>query len=61
MWSAPMWKAWARPSGLGWTAYVIAMPNCEPSPSSRWNDSASWGVVITRMSRIPASISVLSG
>ena len=61
MWSAPMWKACARPSGLGCTAYVIEMPNCDPSPRSRWNASASWGVVMTRMSRIPANMSVESG
>ena len=36
MWSAPMMKACARPSGLGCTAKVRLMPNCEPSPSSRW-------------------------
>ena len=26
--SAPMMKAWARPSGLGWTAYCRLMPHC---------------------------------
>jgi hypothetical protein len=33
----------------------------DPSPSSRWNSGLSWGVEMTRMSRIPASISVDSG
>ena len=61
MWSAPMMKAWASPSGLGWTAKVRLMPNCEPSPSSRWKPSASCGVVMMRTSRMPASISVESG
>ncbi len=61
MWSAPMMNACARPSGLGWTAKVRLMPNCEPSPSNRWKPSASWGVVMIRTSRIPASISVVSG
>ena len=37
------------------------MPNADPSPSRRWNPSASWGVVMISMSRIPASIKVLSG
>ena len=61
MCSSPIRNAWARPSGEGCTAYVIEMPNCEPSPRSRTNWSASWGVVMTRTSRMPASISVDSG
>ncbi len=59
--SAPMVKAWASPSGAGCWAKVIDTPNRDPSPSSRSKDCASCGVVITRMSRIPASISVDSG
>ncbi len=37
------------------------MPNWVPSPSSRVNDGASSGVVMTRTSWMPASISVESG
>ena len=59
--SAPMVNAWARPSGDVCCAYWIEMPNAEPSPSSRSNAAASCGVVITRTSRMPASMSVDSG
>ena len=59
--SAPMTNAWASPSGLGWTAYEISMPQALPSPSSRSNCSRSWGVVMTRTSRIPAIMRVESG
>ncbi|KQT92247.1 hypothetical protein ASG49_09930 [Marmoricola sp. Leaf446] len=61
MWSSPIRNAWARPSGLGCTAWVMLTPNWEPSPSSRWKPGASWGVVMTRMSRMPARISIDSG
>ena len=37
------------------------MPQAPPSPSSRSKEGRSVGVVITSTSRIPASISVLSG
>ena len=59
--SRPMMKACASPSGLGCTAYLIARPHCEPSPSSCSKRGVSCGVEMTRTSRIPASISVLSG
>ena len=59
--SAPMTKACASPSGEGWVAYEIEMPNCEPSPSSRSKPGRSCGVVITSTSRMPAKISVESG
>ena len=59
--SAPMTNAWASPSGLGCTAYVIDMPHALPSPSSWTNWSWSCGVVMTRTSRMPAIISVESG
>ncbi|MCY1248707.1 hypothetical protein D9M72_621680 [compost metagenome] len=54
-------NACASPSGEGCCAYVIFTPNCDPSPSKRWNWSASWGVVMMRMSRMPANISVDNG
>src|SRR5699024_10915562 len=54
-------NAWARPSGEGWIVYCRCTPNRDPSPRTRWNAARSSGVVITRMSRIPASIRVLSG
>ena len=38
-----------------------SIPNLDPSPSSHWNDSWSCGVVMTRTSLTPASISVESG
>ena len=59
--SAPMTKAWARPSGAGCTAYEISMPHADPSPRRRWNWSLSCGVVMTSTSRMPAIISVDSG
>jgi hypothetical protein len=57
----PRMNACASPSGLGCTQYEIEMPHCEPSPSSASKRGTSCGVLIRRMSRIPASISVLSG
>src|SRR5918997_1815202 len=57
---APSTNACARPFGCSCTVYSIDTPNCEPSPSSRWNCSASCGVVMTRMSRMPARISALA-
>ena len=59
--SAPMMNACAIPSGAGWTAYEIAIPHFDPSPSSCAKRGVSSGVEITRMSRTPASISVDSG
>ena len=59
--SAPMMKAWARPSGLGCAAYVSSMPHLDPSPSRRWNWAWSSGVVMISTSRMPAIISVDSG
>ncbi len=59
--SAPMMNAWASPSGEGWTAYEMSTPQAEPSSSRRRNWSMSCGVVMTRISRIPAIISVDSG
>jgi hypothetical protein len=47
--------------GLGCTAYVRLTPNFEPSPRRAANAGASRGVVMMRMSRMPASISTLSG
>ena len=58
---APIVNAWASPSGDGCEANVIETPNRDPSPNSRSKPSASCGVVITRMSRIPANISVDNG
>ena len=49
------------PSGRGCAAYSSRSPNWLPSPSSRWNWAWSSGVVMTRISRIPAMISVDSG
>ena len=49
------------PSGAGCTAYENDMPQRAPSPSScakRWRSA---GVEITSTSRMPASISVVSG
>ena len=48
--SAPMMKAWARPSGLGWTAYCRLMPHWLPSPSSCSKRGVSCGVEMIRMS-----------
>ena len=59
--SRPRMKACARPSGLGCWAKVMVMPSWLPSPRSRSNCSASCGVVMTRMSRMPAIMSVESG
>ena len=46
---------------FGFGAAGIGMPHCEPSPSRRWNRACSCGVLITSTSRMPASISTLSG
>ena len=59
--SAPIVNACANPSGDGCTANDKRTPNCDPSPSSRSNAAASCGVVITRISSIPASINVDNG
>jgi hypothetical protein len=59
--SAPSTNACASPFGSACTVYEIEMPNWEPSPSSRWNCSASCGVVMTSTSRMPARMSVDSG
>ena len=59
--SAPMVKACASPLGSGCTAYCSETPSCAPSPSRRSNCAASCGVVMIRMSRMPASISVDNG
>ena len=59
--SSPIKNACASPSGLGWTAYSIRIPHCAPSPRSVRNAAESCGVVMIRMSRMPASISVVSG
>lgn len=48
-------------AGDACSANRMLMPNCDPSPSSRSKCAASYGVVITRMSLMPASISVDSG
>ena len=59
--SFPMVNAWASPSGLGWTLKSKVTPNLLPSPSSsRYSGKAS-GEEMTRISRIPASISTEMG
>ena len=55
----PIRNAWAMPSGEGWTSYEKFSPHFVPSPRSCSNRPVSWGVEMTRMSRIPASIRVL--
>jgi hypothetical protein len=59
--SAPMMNASARPRGVAWAAYSKRQPNCDPSPSRRRNWSWSSGVVMIRISLIPAIISVDRG
>ena len=60
--SRPMMNACASPSGLRLRGVVDLQCRCRaPSPSSRRKPSCSCGVVMTRMSRMPASISVDSG
>ena len=49
------------PFGSGCTAYESETPQAEPSPSSDSKRGTSSGVEISRMSRIPASISVAIG
>jgi hypothetical protein len=56
-----MMKACARPSGLGCTAYWMFMPHWLPSPSSSVKRGVSCGVLISSTSRMPASMSVVSG
>jgi hypothetical protein len=56
-----MMNACARPSGEGCTAYEIDNPQPAPSPSNCSNRGVSCGVEMIRISRIPASISVVSG
>jgi hypothetical protein len=36
-------------------------PNCDPSPNNFWNKGASWGVVMIKISLMPACIKVLNG
>jgi hypothetical protein len=57
MWSRPMMNASASPFGCGCSAYDSVSPSSVPSPSSRWKCGRSCGVEITRISRMPASIS----
>ena len=59
--SSARMKACASPSGLGCTIQVREMPNCDPSPSIRSNCAWSSGVVMTRTSRMPASMRTESG
>ena len=59
--SAPMTNAWANPFGSGCTAYSMRMPHCDPSPSKVMNPACSCGVVMISTSRMPASMSVVSG
>ena len=58
--SAPMVNAWASP--LGWLHRVGQRdPERRPVVGSRWKAGMSCGVVMTRMSRIPARIRVDNG
>ena len=50
-----------QPIGAGLHRVLDRSPRCWPSRSSRLNPSWSSGVVMTRISRMPASISVDSG
>ena len=59
--SRPMMNACARPSGFGWTAYLNAGPIARRRRAAARNAARSSGVVITRMSRMPASIRVEAG
>jgi hypothetical protein len=59
--SSPMMNAWARPSGDGWVAYSIFTPSCDPSPNRARNWSLYSGVVMIRISLMPAIIRVDSG
>ena len=58
---SPIRKAWAKPSGLGCTAYCSFSPHWLPSPSSCSKRGVSCGVLMIKISRTPANISVLSG
>ena len=59
--SAPMMNACASPSGLGWTRYSSRIPHRLPSPRSAENRGVSSGVEMISTSRIPASMSAVSG
>ena len=58
---SPMMNACASPSGLGCTAYSSRIPRSEPSPRSARNWSLYSGVVMMRISLMPAIMSVESG
>ncbi len=49
------------PSGRGWTAYSDVDPPLGPVAEQPANWDCSSGVVMTRISRMPAIISVVSG
>ncbi len=59
--SAPTRNAWAIPFGSAWVAYRNDTPNLLPSPSSASNRGRSTGVVMIKMSRMPACIRVAIG
>ncbi|MNY31869.1 hypothetical protein D3C86_1660490 [compost metagenome] len=59
--SRPMMNACASPSGEGCSAYWMSSPHWLPSPSMVAKRGRSCGVEMTRISRMPAVISVESG
>ena len=59
--SRPMMKAWASPLRLGLLGVVEADAELAAVAEQRLEPGRSRGVEMTRMSRMPASISTLSG
>lgn len=59
--SSPSRNACAKPSGPGCTVYDRRTPHREPSPSRCSKFGRSFGIEITRTSRIPAIINALNG
>src|SRR5271156_6762898 len=57
----PMTRACASPSGAACSAYRIERPHCPPPRSKLAKRGSSPGVVMTRMSRMPANIRVVNG
>lgn len=53
---SPIMKAWAKPSGDGYSAYSNLTSNWLPSPNRRLKPGKSNGVEIMNISRIPANI-----
>ena len=59
--SAPSKKACVNPSGRGCSQYSNRTPNCSPVPNNRLKFGKSVGVLMIRMSRIPAYINTEIG